>query len=332
MGRGISATERLSGWRGDDSMAKKFYTVLVVPDASSQIRTLHVPRLLLIFLSVLASLGFAAFLFLFYQSLSLNSHMLELRRLRAAVAQQSQLQEKIDRLEGEMGRIREFDTQLRLVAGLDMKAGDGPWVGVGGEEGVSSRSLVAAASAHETPSFEGLARELDRLGREITDRSQSFQELIEQLESKRSVLASTPTIWPVQGWLTAGFGHRRSPFTGQRQMHEGVDISNTVGTPIVAPANGVVSYVGPLGGFGNVISIDHGHNISTFYAHLHQQKVARGQRVKRGDLIGLLGTSGRVTGPHLHYEISVNGAPVDPGRFVIDTQSVRFLGDGDSAE
>ncbi|MGH7369768.1 MAG: M23 family metallopeptidase, partial [Candidatus Methylomirabilaceae bacterium] len=128
------------------------------------------------------------------------------------------------------------------------------------------------------------------------------------------------------------FGHRRSPFTGRRQMHEGVDISNSVGTPIVAPADGVVSYAGPLGGFGNVVSIDHGHQISTFYAHLHQHAVSRGQRVRRGDRIATLGTSGRVTGPHLHYEIQVKGETIDPTRYIIDTESVKFLGDGESAE
>jgi murein DD-endopeptidase MepM/ murein hydrolase activator NlpD len=115
-------------------------------------------------------------------------------------------------------------------------------------------------------------------------------------------------------------------------MHEGVDISNSVGTPVVAPADGVVSYAGPLGGFGNVISIDHGHQISTFYAHLQQHRVSRGQRVRRGDQIAMLGTSGRVTGPHLHYEIQVNGETVDPTKYIIDTESVKFLGDGESAE
>jgi murein DD-endopeptidase MepM/ murein hydrolase activator NlpD len=193
-------------------------------------------------------------------------------------------------------------------------------------------TLVAAASAHQTPSTDMMTRELDRLSREMNDRSKSFQELIDQLEAKRTILAATPTIWPVKGWLTAGFGHRRSPFTGQRQMHDGVDISNSVGTAIVAPAEGVVSYAGPLGGFGNVVSIDHGHKITTFYAHLQQHKVSRGQRVRRGDVIASLGTTGRVTGPHLHYEIQVNGAPVDPSKYVIDMESVRFLGDGDSAE
>ncbi len=313
-------------------MAKKFYTVLVLPDASSQIRKFHIAKPLLGALAVAASLIFVAFLFFIYQAVSLNGHMLELRRLRGTANQQAHLLEKIDRLGNEMVRLREFDFRLRTAAGLEAKEGEGSFLGVGGADSLSSRALMVAAVAHQTPSTDNLTKELDRLSREMNDRSKSFQELIDQLEAKRSVLASTPTIWPVKGWLTAGFGYRRSPFTGLRQMHEGVDISNTVGTPVIAPADGLVSYVGPLGGFGNVISIDHGHKISTFYGHLHRLRASQGERVRRGDVIAFVGTTGRATGPHLHYEIQVNGSAVDPSKYVIDPESVKFLGDGDSAE
>jgi murein DD-endopeptidase MepM/ murein hydrolase activator NlpD len=258
--------------------------------------------------------------------------MLELRRLRGVVSQQATLLEKIGHLENEMVRLRDFDLRLRTAAGLEVKEGEGSFLGMGGADTVSSRSLMVAAIAHQASSTDNLPQELERLGREMSNRSRSFQELIEQLEAKRSVLASTPTIWPVKGWLTAGFGYRRSPFTGLRQMHEGVDISNSVGTTVIAPADGIVSYAGPLGGFGNVLSINHGHNFSTFYAHLRQQNVSQGQRVKRGDVIAYVGTTGRATGPHLHYEIQVHGSPVDPSKYVIDPESVKFLGDGESAE
>lgn len=313
-------------------MAKKFYTVLVLPDASSQIRRFHIAKPLLGALAAAASLIFVAFLFFIYQAVSLNGHMLELRQLRVTASQQASLLAKIDRLENEMVRLREFDLRLRTAAGLETKEGESSIFGVGGADTLNSRALMVAAVAHQTPSTDNLTQELDRLSHEMNNRSKSFQELIDQLEAKRNVLASTPTIWPVKGWLTAGFGHRRSPFTGLRQMHEGVDISNTVGTPVIAPADGIVSYAGPLGGFGNVISIDHGHRISTFYAHLKQQRASQGQRIKRGDIIASVGTTGRATGPHLHYEIQVNGAPVDPSKYVIDTETVKFLGDGESAE
>lgn len=311
-------------------MAKKFYTVLVLPDASSEIRTFHIAKRLLVALAAAASLVFVAFLFFIYQAVSLNGHMLELRKLRLAANQQASLMQKTGRLETELAALREFDLRLRTAAGLEMK--ENSFLATGGADTLSSRTLMVAAVAHQTPPTDNLPMELDRLSHEMNSRTRSFQELIDQLEAKRSVLASTPTIWPIKGWLTAGFGYRRSPFTGLRQMHEGVDISNSVGTPVIAPADGMVSYAGPLGGFGNVISIDHGHNISTFYAHLQQHKVSQGQRIKRGDLIALVGTTGRATGPHLHYEIQVNGSPVNPSKYVIDPEAVKFLGDGESAE
>ncbi len=321
-------------------MAKKFYTILVLPDASSQIRRFHIAKPLLSALAVTAGLIFVAFLFLIYQAVGHTGHMLELRQLRTTANEQANLLQKFERLENQMAGLREFDLRLRTAAGLEVKDAESSIVGVGGADTLSSSALLLAAVAHQTsptnPSTgirtDNLGGELDRLSREMNDRNKSFQGLIGSLETKRSLLASTPTIWPVKGWLTAGFGQRRSPFTGQRQMHEGVDIANTVGTPVIAPADGIVTYTGPLGGFGDVVSVDHGHKISTFYAHLQRHKVSQGQRVRRGDVIGLVGTTGRVTGPHLHYEIQVNEVSVDPTKYVIDQETVKYLGNGDSAE
>ncbi|MDE2181178.1 MAG: M23 family metallopeptidase [candidate division NC10 bacterium] len=321
-------------------MAKKFYTILVLPDASSQIRRFHIAKPLLRALAVTAGLIFVAFLFLIYQTVSHTGHMLELRQLRTISSEQANLLQKFERLDNQMTQLREFDVRLRTAAGLEVKNVESSIVGVGGADTLSSSAMMVAALAHQTPlagsstkiGVDNLGGELDRLSREMNDRNKSFQGLLGALEAKRSLLASTPTIWPVKGWLTAGFGHRRSPFTGRQEMHEGVDISNSVGTPVIAPADGIVTYTGPLGGFGNVVSVSHGNKISTFYAHLLQQKVAQGQRVRRGDVIGLVGATGRVTGPHLHYEIQVNEVPVDPTKYVIDTETVKFLGNGESAE
>ena len=221
-------------------MAKKFYTVLLVPDASSQIRTFHIAKSMLGALAAAAALVFVAFLFFIYQAVSLNGHMLELRRLRVVASQQGHMLGKVDRLEAELTGLREFDARLRTAAGLEAKEREGSFVGVGGADAPSARTLIAAAVAHQTPSPDTLTRELDRLSREMNDRSKSFQELIDQLEAKRGILAATPTIWPVKGWLTAGFGHRRSPFTGQRQMHEGL-ISRIALGPLSSPLRRVSS-------------------------------------------------------------------------------------------
>ena len=150
------------------------------------------------------------------------------------------------------------------------------------------------------------------------------------LEAKRSVLASTPTIWPVRGLITAGYGYRLSPFTGKREMHEGLDIAAPFGSPIMATADGIISFVGPLGSFGNVVFINHGHGLTTFYAHTSSFRVKEGQSVKRGQIVAFVGTSGRSTGPHVHYEVQANGATVNPLKYIIDPSGVKFANEGEA--
>jgi murein DD-endopeptidase MepM/ murein hydrolase activator NlpD len=146
----------------------------------------------------------------------------------------------------------------------------------------------------------------------------SFQELIVSLESQKSLLAATPSIRPSVGWISSVFGFRTSPFTGQREFHKGLDIAARTGTPIIAPASGMVTFVGKKGSYGLVAVINHGHGVVTRYGHLKNCMVKSGDRVKRGDKIALIGNSGRTTGPHLHYEVNVNGIPVNPQQYILD--------------
>ena len=142
--------------------------------------------------------------------------------------------------------------------------------------------------------------------------------LDEHLLDKESVLKSTPTIMPTKGWITSYFGHRISPTAGVRKMHEGLDVGASYGTPIIAPADGIVTYAGNKAGFGLFVQIDHGYGIETIYAHSQKIITKNGDRVKRGDHIANIGSSGYSTGPHLHYEVRVNGIAVDPLYFVLN--------------
>ncbi|MBT9252451.1 MAG: peptidoglycan DD-metalloendopeptidase family protein [Brockia lithotrophica] len=121
-----------------------------------------------------------------------------------------------------------------------------------------------------------------------------------------------PSIMPADGRIVSGFGMRRDPFTFALQMHTGVDIANVSGTPIRAAASGVVVDTGWVGGYGLTVRIAHGNGVETFYAHLSQVVVQRGQSVKKGELIGYMGSTGRSSGPHLHYEVRLGGRPIDP--------------------
>lgn len=149
-------------------------------------------------------------------------------------------------------------------------------------------------------------------------RASSLDELIVQLEDKRVRLESMPSVWPARGWLTSRFGPRVSPFTGRSQHHAGVDIAGAKGTRIVAPARGRVAYVGRKGPLGNALVIDHGFGVRTLYGHNDEIMVKVGETVDRGQVVAAMGTSGRSTGPHLHYVVEVNGKARDPLDYIFD--------------
>jgi murein DD-endopeptidase MepM/ murein hydrolase activator NlpD len=160
--------------------------------------------------------------------------------------------------------------------------------------------------------------DVERLKSEAVSREESLSELEKLLLTKKDLLTHTPSIWPVHGWVTSGFGFRTNPFTGLTQMHEGLDISNREGTLVIAPADGIVSATGKDFSYGNVVVISHGFGIATRFNHLSKILVGAGQKVKRGDKIAEVGTTGKSTGPHLHYEVRVNGIPVNPARYILN--------------
>lgn len=138
------------------------------------------------------------------------------------------------------------------------------------------------------------------------------------VERREALAAATPTIWPVHGWLTDVFGRRADPFTGETAFHNGLDISTDKGRPVYATAYGTVRSAGRAGAYGNMVVIDHGFGLQTRYAHLHRFNVAVHDEVKRGDIIGYVGATGRATGSHVHYEIIANGRMLNPLKFLID--------------
>lgn len=136
-------------------------------------------------------------------------------------------------------------------------------------------------------------------------------------KQRRAFWGALPTVWPVSGWVTSGFGPRRANRAGGTRFHEGIDIAAPVGTTVQASGDGVVTFAGYKGGFGRMVIIDHGFGISTRYAHNSTVIVAEGERVHRGTEISQIGMTGRTTGPHLHYEVMVDGVPVDPMRYLV---------------
>jgi murein DD-endopeptidase MepM/ murein hydrolase activator NlpD len=146
----------------------------------------------------------------------------------------------------------------------------------------------------------------------------NINKLDQHLLDKSSFLNSTPTLLPAQGWITSYFGQRISPYSGKLKMHEGIDVGAPYGTPIFSPADGVVTYSGEKAGFGKFVQVDHGYGIETIYAHSQALFVKSGERIKRGVKLAAVGNTGHSTGPHLHYEVRVNGIAVDPLYFILD--------------
>jgi hypothetical protein len=136
------------------------------------------------------------------------------------------------------------------------------------------------------------------------------------VEKRQALAAATPSIWPVPGWLSSGYGNRRDPFTGDPDFHPGLDISADYGQPVHATADGIITSAAVNGSYGNLVVIDHGYGITTRYGHLSRFAVMSGQQIHRGDVVGYVGSTGRSTSPHLHYEILVNGRLTNPLRLL----------------
>ena len=173
-----------------------------------------------------------------------------------------------------------------------------------------------------TEKHNSLVREMhaqvEDLEETLTVRKETLGELHEYLEARQSMLVSTPTIRPTNGWRSSGFGYRTSPFTGRKEFHQGLDIATRSGTPVIAPADGTVTFVGSKGALGKTVIVDHGYGVVTRYGHLKKSLVKRGAHIKRGDKIGLVGNTGRSTAPHLHYEVHLNGIPVNPSKYILN--------------
>lgn len=178
--------------------------------------------------------------------------------------------------------------------------------------------LTGELATNRARDYASLAIRIDSAVQEAGIREQGVLELWESLSERQNLLASTPNIKPVRGWFTSKFGYRISPFTSRPVMHAGLDIAAAPGSPIYAPADGVVSFAGYDPGYGKLVTIDHGYGVLTRFGHTSQIHVEVGQKVKRRDIIAAVGTTGRSTGPHLHYEVRVNDVPVDPSNYILD--------------
>ena len=227
------------------------------------------------------------------------------------------LAKRIDRITEKMLALKEFDRKLKVMVTLDSDEKDEKFQGVGGSEPALLEPEQTVAKTHREL-VRLMHRSLDNIDDEIALGEQDKAELHKFLESRKMLLASTPSIWPVKGWMSSRFGYRTSPFTGEREFHRGIDISTRINAPITSPGDGIVSGISWDHGYGKIMTIKHGNGLVTRYAHLTKALVKKGQYVKRGDTIALVGNTGRSTGPHLHYEVHLNRVAVNPLRYILN--------------
>ena len=308
-------------------MGKDEFTIVFFPGSLSAPRKLHLPKRFVkfgILVSFVVLIGVLGSSFYFVQQYSkLQGSETELVKLqRDAKIRKSQVEkfaQQVKNFETEMVRLERFEKKLRVITALENspRSIEKNW-GVGGPYGFSTNSFTTAMGWGAANMVERLSNGLDHLGKQAKIQSISFQELDNFFKNQKSLLSSTPSIWPTRGWVTSGFGFRKSPFTGLRERHEGWDIAARNGAPVRTTADGVVVVEGREYGYGNLVEIDHGYGLVTRYGHNSKHFVKVGDRVKRGQVVTLVGNTGRSTGPHLHYEVLLNGVPVNPKNYILE--------------
>jgi len=304
---------------------KKYFTLIAMTNDASRARRYRIPRGLMKIAMAAGVVVVLAMAFVVYDYARLKSNAYELYSLRKQTTRQRiELQNfsaKISDLESQLTKLRLFDKKLRIIANIKEprdKRHPEQMRGIGGGLASGDNGPFGTPGEKVDELISRMRSDIRQLEYRTSTQERSFTELQERLIRKSSFLASTPSIWPARGWVTSVYGERISPFTGFKQMHKGLDIANRVGTPVVAPADGIVLRVGRVGSLGKMVSISHGYGMKTTYGHLSKIFVKRGQRVKRGQKIAAMGNTGHSTGPHLHYEVTVNGIRMNPYKYILN--------------
>jgi murein DD-endopeptidase MepM/ murein hydrolase activator NlpD len=307
---------------------RKKLTLLFIDEYGTPLRTMAFSRKW-IYLGLLLALtltGAAGYGYHQYQGLQKRVAELEIYQESTAyqreriVLQNRQIQDfanKINTLYTRLTELFDFEKKVRIIANLDPPKDQDLLFGVGGSLPEALDTSLPLNEDHKEL-IRNMHQRVDSAELHAGLQKQSFEKLLKKLKAKRSLLAATPSIRPLDGWKTSGFGYRISPFTNRKELHKGLDIAAPNGSPIISPADGRVTYAGRNGSYGNMVAIKHGYGIMTRYGHLSKILKKKGEKVERGEVIALVGNTGRSTGPHLHYEVRLNNVPVNPEKYILN--------------
>ena len=300
-------------------MSKPRWTIVVVPQGSSATKIIEVSQTALKLVVSLAVAGAMLVLLLGYATVRRSLNLARTDRVerenQALATDLEQMQGRLTTLNLTISALEQQDSKLRLLANLDPIDPQVYAAGIGGPRTVDP--FAPAPDALQQRAGE-VRVSLNALIRRAHLLQSSFREAADSLTMHAERLAATPSIMPTSGWLSSAFSRMRNhPILHEARPHEGIDVTAPMGAPIEAPANGTVIDTGWEAGYGNMVVIDHGYGIVTKFAHISRILVKKGDRVSRGELIAQVGNTGLSTGPHLHYEVHVNGRPVDPRRYIL---------------
>lgn len=310
----------------------KFVRVVLIPEEAAETRYLRLPKFIFKAMFITAISSIAAVVFFatdYYKLLSIKEKYSRILAENEGLKGEARLLfSNLEETKRALRRVHDYSVKLNDITSIQVnrmskKTGIGPLTPAEMKQAANNQPRVEAPYVPlginmEKLVFRPVFDRIHAIKYSANANAINLQKLLSNLSQKKSLLSSIPSISPVNGWIASGFGHRISPFTGRKGHHNGVDVASPVGTPIRAPADGVVIFSGAKAGFGNFIMIAHGNGVVSRYGHNAQNMVQPGQKVQRGEQIATVGMTGRTTGPHLHYEVLVNGRNVNPKKFMLD--------------
>lgn len=316
--------------------AARHYSIMIIPQGSSRVRRLEFSvRALKASAACAAAICMVVFAgavtLLVYRHYYKATEDVRIRTAQYEVEREALLK-RVSELEGTLTRVERFASKIESAMNVSSRGsademnGRGPvedddWQSISDSPVATNASLGNVVGKWKSPFSntlgKGLQFSLDKLSERLDVAEEKIHSVFALQKDSLYFWASLPTLWPANGWITSEFGDGRG-WGGHGRRHEGIDIAAPRGTPVLAPGSGIVTYTGYRSGYGKIMIVDHGYGISTVYAHCQSTFVGEGQMVKRGMMIGTVGNTGRSTGPHLHYEVHVDGVPVDPMLYVMN--------------
>lgn len=294
-------------------MKQEYFVVVLAHSLRGRLRRIHIPHQAVYIVLALALFGsisifgfFASYARMAWKVANYNALKREADGLRVRY---QNLQKVVSQTDQQLASLEVYANEVSIAYGIKQKL-EGP--------------TDISAQGKLIPSFAESVQDYDFL------RSANAMALLSSPSRQFRPMASIPNLWPVDGRIIGSYGPRQDPFSGEGQeIHKGVDISGVVGTPVHVTASGIVHFADMESGYGRLVVIDHGGGVQTWYAHLSKFYVHTGQEVRSGDLLGAVGMSGRVTAPHLHYEVHVNGRPMNPYQYLSKAGVVQQVSKGD---